>query len=231
MRILGLLSAAVILSSCMSAEERTEQRVRAAFTANYQESPAGDGFRSNETLRSDDGRLSRVGDLPDGLYYSYSVNPSSGPYGFITTQAVRDIISSSQIWGYSCVRDRMTDATECTIRGQQQPSGLNNRFDDSLGVGVAVYFYSRNGDYPHKMCVAEHDFPGRSARARINGGTPFSLGESGCTTSSGTIQRMLSADSLVVESVKWPWGNNYAVEVDMRGAPEIIELLQYDWNN
>lgn len=198
--------------------------------AKFTEQPVTDGFNQTERQRTSKGAtgavITRVGELSDGMFYSYA-----GSSGRITTQKMADEIGYNSVWHFSCNRDKMDGGVDCLISGHDKgvTSGIKHKMtvDETIGGNRTVSLFSRGGRSPYKLCVAYHDFPGRSARIKIGASAPISLGEDGCTTSSSLISRFLTAGSAVVEGVNWPYDVSISREVDMRGVPEIVDLHKF----
>ena len=229
-----VLSLALPLSACMEIDYES------AYNLDFTERPVEGGFNATERERTTsynlasrpgDVYVSRVGDLAEGLSYGFRSQGSQALFGYITSTMMRDQLIIDRIWGWSCTADQMDGGIDCTVLGNDKgvPDGREVRFirDETIGSNSTVRLLMRGSRPPYKLCVAYHDFPGRSARIRIDGGSPISLGGNGCTTSQGLIRRFMTANSVFVEGVSWPYDATITREVDMRGMPEAIDILQH----
>ena len=174
--------------------------------------PVTGGFTENEKV-SDIGY--HMGDTPDGAKYTYVkrervrgilaslVNKSDREHG----SYLHNVITGS--WKADCKANPMSDRLECKV---------DYRFNVRL-TGSSLERLST-------LCLSDHDYPGRTASIRIDGGKPVGLGESGCANSRSLVNKFLNAKTVSISYVKWPYGRNDSQLTDF-SADNVREYLSF----
>jgi hypothetical protein len=153
--------------------------------------PITGGFTENERVNKDGNFM---GITPDGAKYAYTkkvvskgilgslVNVNDGNYGRYSYN------SMFGTWNSNCGTNPMSDRSECTVS-----------YNDSIRL------YGASLDKLTTLCLSNHDFPGRRAAIRIDGGRQIDLGEDGCASSRSLVKKLLNANAVAISYVEWPY--------------------------
>ena len=118
-------------------------------------------------------------------------------------------------WYGSCSKDKMNDAVICYA----------GKSDFSI-------WYSKKGGY--KVDVGSDHFPGRSSFVRVGSGKPRSTNNDGTFSASASkaiLKDMLSADSVALRYVKWPYDVSIDKTVSTTGVSFVTEYLKWAVDN
>ena len=96
-----------------------------------------------------------------------------------------------------------------------------------LGHSVGLTLTSHGFDFPHRVCISDHDYPGQNSRIRFDQERPISLGEDGCTSSKSVIQKVFTAEIIATEYVEWPYAGGKSVRVRTSHTDNYQEVLTY----
>ena len=187
--------------------------------------PVANGFSVNERVyRSEwhDGTpLSSLfyGDLKNNLSYGYY---EDGSFAVLETPKQSSnnlkrfewadyapIGNSGNYFQKSCLKDVMTDKRVCQIY---------------VGSKIRI---STNGNKPYQLCIRGHDYPEITALLRIDGASPISLGESGCSRNRSIINAALDAKVIAVQYGSWPNCTKCKSEETIRGNEEFKRLNDF----
>jgi hypothetical protein len=119
-------------------------------------------------------------------------------------------------WHIDCSKDVITDKRDCTIK----PG-----FKSDLNL-VVMY----RGSAIAGVCIAGHDFPGRTGAIRIDSGVPVVTNANGCVDGA-VAHRLAKGKSAVVRFVKWPSDHNRDVVGSLDGLAEALELVRFIQSN
>ncbi len=181
------------------------------------------GFREGESLvvlRANSDAIpptpARVGrDSNTNRAYRYFGNRHGGE---IDTPTGQTAVSNPQYvgWIVGCHVDQMTDQKKCHINPRSDLSGaiMINRVS---AAGKTLLW-----------CVIKHDFPGRSARVRVDSHTVITTDYEGCV--SGGTARLLTnqirqGSTLLLEYVEWPYDYGRQSEYKLGGTRILAEEL------
>ena len=198
---LALLSA--LLACVKDSDSEVQQRVLVE-----------NGLTANETVFVNSGYTSigpfdeYMGEFDDGTNYVIS-KYSDGSVG----EKFTDGLSKSQILerklNISCNIGRMDDKLVCTT----DTHFVSDRFSN-ISNYAALQLTSKGFNFPHKVCIREHDHPGEIAKIRFDSDRPISLGEDGCSYSPKVINKIFSSEIIKTEYANWPYvGNAHGMRV------------------
>ncbi|WP_414461764.1 hypothetical protein [Hyphomicrobium sp. DY-1] len=173
--------------------------------------PAPDGWQANEMIipAHNAGPVLgimesyRKGRTPDGFEYRY-FSDGSGSVNLDSDEL------SMHKWNVRCQTDKMDDSRSCTL----------SRMDAPL---IVLFAGERK---PTAICAGMHDFPGKQAMFRIDGGHPIKADRSGCI-SGHALAEALKAKKITVRHVKWPYEAEIDTEVIPTGMTSAIGLTEY----
>lgn len=180
-----------------------------------------DGFRPNETLITRQSTLNpnqilleRIGTDPKtSRKYSYggsSLSASVEITGVTLYATPQTPISTSFI--ATCNSDILTDAKSCEV---------------NIGLYALLIKTTPSGQI-FNACVGGHDFPGRTARVRVDGNQPLTTSTNGCMGAEKArllASQLRSGNILIVQPVKWPYDAHQSSTFKLEGGYQLIDEL------
>ena len=172
-----------------------------------------DGFTDNERVTKEGTFL---GNTPDGAKYAYTkrevskgilaslVNINDRKYGRYSYNYLFGT------WNADCQANPMSDRLECAVI-----------YDSSVKLSGASL------NQLTTLCLTEHDFPGRSAAIRIDGGKQIDLGEDGCASSQALVKKFLSANAVAISYVEWPYDSRKNYNLTNFSTNNVKEYLSF----
>lgn len=210
--------------------------VQEAFRMNISETPASEPtFRTGERLRtitlSSSTQTVRAGQV-DGLHYEYYRNNTGYASGLMTSIETADFLNRRELLRFRCSAERMDGGSSCEASIYSKVPPPSSQVGQLPARGfIIVRLNSSGAAYPHQICASRHDFPGRNARIRIDGGEPINLGANGCTSNRSVINGFVNANEVFVEYVKWPNSHATVSQVEMNGVRHLVEMMQFAQQN
>ena len=186
------------------------------YTSNkfHQSAAFSGGFSDSERITPDG---SHIGNTLDGTKYAYfEMSDRRGLRASLINQGTEKyerymyFAMSSGDWGLHCEENPMTDRMSCR-----------------LTYNTSVRLIGSSPTQLSTLCLVDHDFPGRSASIRINGGSVINLGEDGCKRSSTLVDDFLSADSVSISFVRWPYDSRVNFSLRDYKTTNVNEFLSF----
>jgi hypothetical protein len=194
--------------------DRFEQQVSRMNAKEFgKATPVTGGFTENEKVSD---RGSYMGNTPDGAKYAYVKREHvRGILASLVNKSDREHwrylhISSTGTWKADCKANPMSDRLECKVDYRS-----NVRLTGSSLKRLST------------LCLRDHDYPGRAASIRIDGGKPVGLGESGCANSRSLVNKFLNAKTVSISYVKWPYGGRNDSQLMDFSADNVREYLSF----
>ncbi len=175
--------------------------------------PVTGGFTDNERVTKTG---TFMGSTLDGAKYAYTerevskgilgslVNVNDPEYGRYSYNYLFGT------WNADCKTNPMSDRLDCTVN-----------YDHTIRLSGASL------NKLTTLCLIDHDFPGRSAAIRIDGGKQIDLGEDGCANSQALVKKLLNANSVAISYVEWPYDSRKNYNLMDFSANNVKEYLSF----
>ena len=210
--ILGLV--ATIITGCLNTtENKAGNKI-----------PVEGGLTKSEVLTiSESGVATYQGSFLDNTGYRIVIgysDGSSGAYLTIPYTNPQGYRSQNEVLSVNCMIDPITDKHTCTTT-----EAFPMRENDNLSSRMLV-LTSNGYNFPYKVCIRNHDYPGETAKIRFDKEAAIGLGTNGCSSSPPIINKVFTAEKIAVEYSEWPYVGGQSSGLT-KGTEHYRDILAY----
>jgi hypothetical protein len=193
-KLIILSLAATFITGCLNTTENKTDNT----------TPVEGGLTDSELLTfSESGMATYQGSFPDDTGYRIVIGYSDGSSGAYLTIPYTNpqgyYFEKNDILGIDCRIDPITDKHTCTTT---EAFPMSENGIQSSGMLVLT---SNGLNFPHKVCIRKHDYPGEIAKIRFDKEAAIGLGTDGCSSSQSIINKVFTSKKIAVEYSEWPY--------------------------
>lgn len=128
-------------------------------------------------------------------------------------------------WSFRIKNDEMTDEQKISVR--RYPYKMTDQFGEiKLDSNVYLWINLSNA-HREVLCVAGHDFPGKTAMIRVDKNDPIETNKNGCLHLSSSLDDQLrKGNTLIIRGYHWPFDGAETREVSLGGYIKTTEFLR-----
>lgn len=128
-------------------------------------------------------------------------------------------------WSFKIKNDEMTD--EQKISARRYPYNMSDAFGEiKLDSNVYLWINLSNADQ-EVLCVAGHDYPGKTAMIRVDKNDPIETNKNGCLHLNSSLDDQLrNGYTLVIRGYHWPYDRAETREISLGGYIQMREFLR-----